>query len=372
MALVLNWFVPPLVLAVLVSSTLAVLVYKAAPYRHQNRLLALALLFDAQLLAWPAVAVSFDDAAHVWAARVTAMAGAALWAAAYLSLLGTLETPWARPLRTRTGLAIVWALGLAGILFVLVNPTYFYPGAIERRAWGFDAVLGPGALLVGYTTMVAVSLIGILLAWSAWRRAAPASANRRQAGAFLAAFATRDVLLIAGTVLGWWIAGPEAELAGVLLHTSMGILFPVILAYGILRTQLFDIDLKVKFAVEKSTIVAAFAVAFLVVSEVVERVLDVQGELFGLAAAVGVGLAFRRVERAATRLTGRLMPGVKDTAEYRASRKRAVYRAALEEAAADGALTPKDRRVLGVLAAQLGLNAQAASAIEREVGTGRA
>ena len=60
------------------------------------------------------------------------------------------------------------------------------------------------------------------------------------------------------------------------------------------------------------------------------------------------------------------MPRVQDTPEYRTVRKRAVYRAAVESAMQDGAVTEKERDVLATLADQLGLGAGEARAIERE------
>jgi len=60
------------------------------------------------------------------------------------------------------------------------------------------------------------------------------------------------------------------------------------------------------------------------------------------------------------------MPDVQDNEEYRTVRKREVYRAAVEELLADGALTEKDRNVLATLADQLGLLYKDARAMERD------
>lgn len=61
------------------------------------------------------------------------------------------------------------------------------------------------------------------------------------------------------------------------------------------------------------------------------------------------------------------MPRVQDTDAYRTVRKREVYRAALESAAADGEVTDKERDVLATLQEQLGIAPTDALAMERDV-----
>ncbi len=78
-------------------------------------------------------------------------------------------------------------------------------------------------------------------------------------------------------------------------------------------------------------------------------------------------LLLRPVQRFAQALADRIMRGVEDTPDYRESRKHEVYRAALEGAMTDGAITEKERHILSRLREQLGFSAEVADRIEREM-----
>ncbi len=111
----------------------------------------------------------------------------------------------------------------------------------------------------------------------------------------------------------------------------------------------------------------AFGVVFLVVSEAIETLLDVEGALFGLGAAVIIGLFFRRVEQGAQRLADQVMPGVKATPGYLAERRRTIYQAQVEALARDGELRDHERRALDRLRTELDLDTDHAKTIEAEI-----
>lgn len=61
---------------------------------------------------------------------------------------------------------------------------------------------------------------------------------------------------------------------------TLGTLFAVpLIAYGILRTQLFDIDLRIRWTIKQSTVASAFVAMFYVVSEGADRLLSSELEL---------------------------------------------------------------------------------------------
>ncbi len=110
-----------------------------------------------------------------------------------------------------------------------------------------------------------------------------------------------------------------------------------------------------------------FAAAFFAGSELLERVVPVEGTVLGLIVAATIVLVLRPVQRFAERLASRVMPNVRDTPDYVREQKLAVYRAALEGAHEDEVVSERERGILARLREELGLSDEAAKALEREV-----
>lgn len=151
------------------------------------------------------------------------------------------------------------------------------------------------------------------------------------------------------------------------VHPLLLTLFVVLILYGVGRYSIVDLDLKVKWGLEKSTIFGALGVTFLIVSEVVEALLNIDGFLVGVGGAVAIGLVFRRVESAAEHLTNRLVPRARDPSTYLEGRRSAIYRAQAQSLLADDAITGKERSALDRLRVELGLDPEEASRIEDAV-----
>lgn len=360
------WALPALV-ATVVTGTLAAFVYGARPDRTQNQRLALQMgveafvMFSLQGGTWIMADASF----------VYAMAGVGimfvwikLWT--YYNFLATLPTPLARRLerpRVRWGLLVVILL-LAATWFL--EPTFYVRG-VRPTPFAEQAHL-PGT---GWTFILLiwafVWLVSLVFAISAYRRA-PTAILRRQAWWYLLSFGVRDVGFALLAVL--LVAVPREHPAWLILFISMAglwIVYPVMVAYAILRTQLFEIELTIKWTLEKSTIAAVFGAVFVTVGELVELILELDGTLYGLLAAVSVGLFVRRIEIGAERVADRAMPGVEDTPDYREDRKKEIYRAQLEQLMTDQQITAKERKALLQLQDDLGLEGEVANRLEREV-----
>jgi hypothetical protein len=132
------------------------------------------------------------------------------------------------------------------------------------------------------------------------------------------------------------------------------------------RHQLFDIDLKVRKTVQRSTVVASFVGVFFLASETAEGLVEsAWGPFVGLAAAGALAVAGRPLERVAERFAGHVMPGVKPLEGMTKRERAALYREQAALAALDG-ITEKDRRMLDGLRARLGLDAEEAARLERE------
>ncbi len=354
--------------------TLAAIVYLARPDRLQNRALALLLLLEALSSTAVAIHLAFDSVAVTWAGLFTFFLFWIGSVGVYPVFLGTLETPLARPLRHPVVLGAVWILcgTWAGLMFAV--PEGFLEGPVIIGG-AIEFAYGPLAHAFAAVSLP-ILLYALAVVLSAWSRAPLGSARRARAGVYAAAFFVRDALLLVSVanflVLPWFVSrgmfgSVEALVLGRALYVAQIVTFPLLTGYGILRHQLFGIDLRVRLAVEKSTIAAVFAVVFLTASELVERSIGVEGVWFGVGAAVLIGLFFRRVERVGEAVADRIMPGVEDTEEYRDRRAREIYQAALESALVDGTVTDRERDVLATLADQLGLSAGDARGIERDV-----
>lgn len=364
-----------------VATIVAGIVFLARPGRRQNRLLALILFWEALVHVAAAWRVQFgfwgwtaEHLASATAFRVGVTAAPLL----YLWFLSTIEVPLTRPLRSRYGTAGVWTLLLAGAGFVIVATA----GAPlpELVNPGVGAPTGEAIEGLGYGLWLLAALYGLAVAIQYRGATEPGTLRHRQARAYVAAFGLRDAMIIVFQIVvflrpaakTWGLRGGSMYeiVPGLTLQwlpMIWGLVFAFLITYGILSTQLFGIDLKVKLGVEKSTFVGAFGVAFLAVSEGVEALLGVDGTLYGVAAAVAIGLFFRRIEEGAEYVADRLLPGVEDTPEYRARRKEEIYRAQLEELMADDQVTSKERRALLRLQEDLGLDGDTANRLERDV-----
>lgn len=338
-----------------VAWALAGVVLLAAPGRSQNRRLAFVLFLEGTtaLLGGGLVLVT-DTVSVAHAAQATAFLAFGVMVLGYVHFLATLPSPLTRPLRRRwVDAALVGAM-LAFALWFLLRTELFLAGVVPGPLSRLVGVGGPLLIPVILVPSVLVFFFGLVSAIAMWRTAPPASAARRQGATYALAFTIRDV---AWTVFlfnlfvfpAWWF-GPQHF--NLVLAAVYGML-----AYGILRHQLFDIDLRIKRGLGRSVVVAAVAAAFFVASETAESLVPVDGRLLGLAAAAVVALAAVPLHRLATRALDRLLPAVTDSKEYRARRKRDVYAAALEELSRDGRLSPADHAQLAALQSKLGLEA---------------
>jgi uncharacterized membrane protein YebE (DUF533 family) len=141
----------------------------------------------------------------------------------------------------------------------------------------------------------------------------------------------------------------------------------VLVAYALLKYQLFDIDVKVKWTIKRGTIAAAFLFVFIVVAQLGQNFLSTEyGWAAGGLAAGALLFVLAPLQRVAERVADTAMPGVSTSSEYLSYRKLEVYKATIEGAMEDGAITEKERAMLGRLREKLGISTQDAAALEAE------
>jgi len=270
-------------------------------------------------------------------------------------LAAALHTELTRPFgrkRMRIGLAVV---AVMFFLAVQISP-------LEVSATLLYLML---TLLFGYALVASIH---------AWLVAAPGIARNR-AGIFALAFGFRDVCWGFIYALGiWMIAGgtyfDESTPPGYLtIVYYSGTFFAVpLIAYGILRTQLFDIDLRIRWTIKQSTLATIVVTFIFLLSEGADRFLSAElGNVAGLLAAGLVVFFLAPLQRVAERVASVAMPNTQNTPEYAVFRKLQVYEAAFAEALQEGGISDKERSLLVRLRDSLGISVSDAESIEGDL-----
>jgi len=232
--------------------------------------------------------------------------------------------------------------------------------------------LGATALYVLLVLLFVYALVASIHAWHGSDGAA-----RSRARSFTLAFGFRDICwgFAYGSAI-WMIfskqyAVVDTDASGVpYIMYALGTLIAVpLIAYGILRTQLFDIDLRIRWTIKQSTLAGAVVAVIFVLTEAADRFLSAElGSLAGLLAAALVVFFLAPLQRFAERVATVAMPGTQNTPEYVTFRKMQVYEAAIVEAQQEGGISRKERALLTRLRESLGISEEDAIAIERELG----
>ena len=275
--------------------------------------------------------------------------------ALYPPFLGmALQTKWTRPF---AGNRVRVALGVAATIvcgFVVWGPLTF----------------GGTFLYVSLSILFAFALITSIHAW----RTASGMARSR-AGVFALAFGSRDIFwgpIYAGATWALWtgtymVVDPDAS-GPIYVFYALGTFLAVpLIAYGILRTQLFDIDLRIRWTIKQSTVAAAFIAVFYLVTEGADRFLATEfGNWIGLLASALLVFFLAPLQRLAERIASFAMPNTENTPEYAAYKKLQVYEAAYDEAM-PGGISEKERALLNHLRDSLGIAPADAAALENDL-----
>lgn len=275
-------------------------------------------------------------------------------------LAAALKTPLTRPFG-RKGVRIL----LAVVALALVI------GSVVSSA-RFGSEVGSSAIYVAMMVLFIFALVASLDAW----RSAPDRGNARvRARAFAIAFGLRDICW--GFVYGasFYMVytqsfSIESDLFWIVKAVyALGTLLAVpLIAYGILRAHLFDIDLRIKWTIKQSTVAALIISFVFLVSEGASTFLaDELGPVMGLLAAAVLIFFLTPLQQFAERVAARAMPGTENTPEYIAFRKMQVYENALIEALAEEGISPKERALLNHLRNSLEISEADAKAIEADV-----
>ena len=270
-------------------------------------------------------------------------------------LAAALKTRLTRPFASRR-VQIGWALACAALVpAVMLSPLTI----------GATLLYGSLSLVFSY------ALIASIHAWYTAR-----GANRARARSFAIAFGIRDIcwgFVYAASIYMVWTGfylGESSEFGyKVKIVYALGTLFAIpLIAYGILRGHLFDIDLKVQWTIKQSTLAAIIITFIFFVSEGADRLFSAElGNWAGLVAAAIVVFFLTPLQRFAENVASAAMPNTKNTPEYAMFRKMQVYEEAVAEAHYEGGISEKERSLLNRLRESLGITETDAKAIEADI-----
>lgn len=362
------------ILAGAVALVAAVFIHRTAPDPRVRRRVPVLLFFEALMVlsSGAGVLLWLVSERLAWAGGLFHYLNDCLLLATYLPAVAVVvDSPLVRPFRRGPGLWLVVALGVGGAVLALLRPGLFVGDPALVEVWGRPVMaVAPGPAWPWIAILLSASYTwGLLATVLHWVRA-DNPVDRRRSGALSLAFGTRD-LFWAGVFL--FVALRPDTPAGfvyqlVQLSAVALAAYVVLMAYGIASAHLFDIDLRVKWTLEKGTVAAIFVAVFFVVSEGAASILsDRLGTVVGLLATGGLVFLLAPLQRASEALVGAAMPAVADTPEYREFRKEQIYAEAVSEALQDGVIPPVGRAILDRLRQTLELDAAAARELEAEL-----
>lgn len=330
----------------------AAFVLFSAPGRPANRWLAPLLVLEAFPGEGGLVALLLTDPGMQYAMALAV--GEATGAAFMILLPGflgvALETPLVHPFRRPV---VRWFLIAAAIICAAAL-------VVAPGAGNFDPLLFSFSILVLTFSLVA--------AIDAYRRTPPNSLVRKRARAYLLAFGTRDVSVIWAISVLLYRGAEEPALWMDLLWITLVLLYLGFLVYGILKTQLFDIDVKLRWTVHKGTIAAIFGAVFFVVMQLAENALNQRfGWIWG---GIGAGLllfALAPIMRIAERVSKAAVPRAKPLDALTSDERSAFYADHVRAAWEDGSIDRSDRALLNTLRNRLSLPIDTAARLELEI-----
>jgi len=369
-----TWWGVPGTFAFVAAWCCAIVAFRTAPKRELNRRLSLILLLEGAFSAGNiGLLFFFDNQGVVNALATMGMAARFALPFQYLAFLAlALESPLVVPFRTPTAKKVLNAASVAAAIFVLARPGLFFSDLYSPgwAPWNFQFVnFGLRAVQL----QGVVYLFGLVAALSAYIRTNKGSVARNRAMWFVVAFGLRDIY--AGTVqLLYPIIRPVPFWGDFIYNPGQAFFFSgyiLLLAYAVLRSQLFDIDLRIRWAIKQSTLAAAVVAIIFLLSEGADRFLSAElGSFVGLVAAAIVVFFLAPLQRLAESVASVAMPNTENTPEYAAHRKMQVYEAAVAEARQEGGISDKERSLLNRLRDSLGISTADADAIERELQEG--
>jgi hypothetical protein len=233
-------------------------------------------------------------------------------------------------------------------------------GTASPLSGGFERAIGDILELA----IFGVLLVVLVRAASGSGHAKARSTARRFLALLVVSVVTAGIAIVTASAG----AHPAGTFAGRLFAGLWNLALPVFVTYAVVRHQLFDIDVRLKWTLKRGTLAALFVAVFFIVAQVAQAYLTTEyGLLLGGISAGLLLFALTPLQRFAERVADTAMPGVKSMSEMTNPERTALYRKQAAVAWADGNVDKNERLLLDNLREHLGISHEEAARIEGEI-----
>ena len=254
------------------------------------------------------------------------------------------------------GRIALWSVGLLLLVWVALDHTKIFVSSFDP-----DMVLYL-VMCIMFLLIFIVSLFGL--------KTASSRLAREKMRAFVLAFGIRDiawasVYLAAAT---GWINSEGREAVINLLYAGSTALYIPIVAYGILKVQLLDIEIRLQSTVRNTVLASAFIAVFYLISESANNFISNQlGDILGFVVCAVLAIFLAPLHRWADRFARKLVRVDNEIPGYADDRRMQIYNSAVEEALAYGQVNRGQLALLDRLKDSLNISAGDARRIELEL-----
>lgn len=151
------------------------------------------------------------------------------------------------------------------------------------------------------------------------------------------------------------------------LYGVLGIAFPLLIAFAIIRMRVLGTDAKFNFTVKSGTLAAIFVTVIFAVSEGAQVLFGDEQPWLGVAAGAALIFALAPLQRFAESVANRAVPDAKPIVAMSTDEKTMAFEEVVRMAWADGQVSPAERLRLDAARSRLGLSESKAAAVERGV-----
>lgn len=268
-----------------------------------------------------------------------------------------------RPLR-RSVLLVAMGFGLH-VAYVSAFATYHQ----LTNSWGPQPITGPIIETTKICYMLALPVLVSTIIYLARHASTETErAERRLLNFWLVTVAAVIVLALVAFLISPEISEPGFRYDSV-LGGIVSMALPILVAYALIKHQIFDIDLKIQWTLKQGTVAAAFLAAFIVSTQLAQSFFQWKYSSW-VAGGMATGLmllALSPLQRVADRIANAAMPTVKNTDEWKSNRRVDCYKSAIAMALKDRVLTRDEERTLALLADELGIGHTKALELREEV-----
>ena len=256
-----------------------------------------------------------------------------------------------KPLTTLTGRIAIYAVGSTGYAALLL----IHFGIIETD-------IEPDAplyllMVIMFVLIMIVSVIGV--------RTAKTKLAKEKAIAFVCAFGVRDLAWAAVYFAAFTGFIQKAEMFFTQMYVFGTLIYIPIMAYGILKVQMLDIEIRLKSTIKNTTLAAAFIAFFYLFSEGANTLISDQlGGVVGFVASALLTIFLTPLHSWADRFSSKLADPDIDKADYAESRSLQIYSASVEETLAYGEVSGGQIALLDRLKDSLGISDDEATKLE--------